>query len=107
MQAKTSAPWVSVRYLGRICITSDPPLIEECTGPALGIGEFAVDGRPRYAQHDLTGAHQGDLGREEGIFAHERLGAVDGIDQPQILRVRIAGAGLLAVESVRWKTRFE
>jgi len=47
--------------------------------------------------------HQRDLSRKERIFTYERLGAVDGIDQPQILGIERALAGLLPVEAVRGK----
>jgi hypothetical protein len=51
--------------------------------------------------------HESDLRREHRVLAHERLGAVDRIDQPEIFRVAIARSGLLAVEAVLGKTRFE
>ena len=66
---------------------------------SLGMGELAVDRGAGYAEHDLAAAHERDLRREERILAHERLGAVDGIDQPYALRRQIARIGLLADKS--------
>ena len=53
---------------------------------ALGICELAVDRRARHAEHDLAAAHERDLRGEHRVLAHERLGAVDRIDQPHALR---------------------
>jgi len=47
--------------------------------------------------------HEGNLRGEERILAHEGLGAVDRIDEPEIFRFDRALSGFLAVETVRRK----
>ena len=44
--------------------------------------------------------HQGDLGGKHAVAADETLGPIDGIDQPEVVRVGLLFAALLAVEAV-------
>jgi len=44
--------------------------------------------------------HQADLYREQRVTAHEGLGAVDRIDQPEILGIGLFLSQLFAVETV-------
>jgi hypothetical protein len=61
----------------------------------------------RYAPRPRSLPHQRYLRGEHRVFAHEGLGAVDGIHQPQVFGIRIAAAGLLAEESVGGKALLE
>ena len=52
------------------------------------------------AHDQLAPMHERNLGRENGIAAHKTLGAVDGIDQPEILGIQVLAPKFLAVETM-------
>jgi hypothetical protein len=62
---------------------------------------------PTASENDLPAAHQCDLRGKHGIFAHESLGAVDGIHQPQTLGILVSRPGFLAEEAIGRKPRLE
>ena len=62
---------------------------------ALGPGGLPVDRRRGDAELDAPAAHHRDLRREHRIAAHEGLGAVDRIDDPDMLRIHALGRGTL------------
>ncbi len=81
--------------------------VQERAATALRVCDFAVDRSTRHAQHDLAGAHQCYLRGKHRIFAHEGLGAVDGIHQPQTLGVLVPHSGFLAVKPIGGKACLE
>src|SRR5215469_1319028 len=82
---------------------ADALLVEKCPAAALGPGELVVGRRIGYAEHQLAGAHQGDLRGEERHLAHEVFGAIDRIDQPDVLGPHRVLPGLLTIETVTGK----
>ncbi len=83
----------------------DALAVQICTVAALGPGKFGIGRRTGDTQHQLPATQQRDLGRKERALAHERLGAIDRIDQPHTLGVRIVPAGLLAIEAIAGEAR--
>ena len=79
--------------------------VEIGAAAALRISQFPVNRRIRHAKPHHAAALQGDLRREHGVFAHEGLGAVDWIHEPDVLRVGRMGTRLLTVEARTWETR--
>jgi hypothetical protein len=69
-------------------------------GAALGPGHLAPGRRRRHAELESPAPHHRDLGREHRVAAHEALGPVDGVDEPDVLRVGARGFRLLAAEAV-------
>src|SRR5215469_4426416 len=82
---------------------ADALFVEKCPAAALGPGELVVRRRIGYAEHQLTGAHQGDLRGEERHLAHEVFCAIDRINQPDALGRHRVLPGLLTVETVTGK----
>ena len=81
--------------------------IQVSPAPPLGECQLAVDRRAGHAQHELPAAQQRDLRRKHRILARERLGTVDGVDQPQVLGVDVARGRFLAEEPVVRKARLQ
>ena len=89
----------SLRQVGNAA-HCERPAVEAGATAAFGPGQLAVDRRARDAEHQLAALQQRDLRREHGVLAHERLGAVNRVDQPDELGIERARAGLLAMEAV-------
>ena len=78
----------------------DALAIEPGARTALRPGELAVRRGGRHAEHQPVAPQQRDLGGEERRLTHERLGAIDGIDEPDAFRIHGVSAGLLTEEPV-------
>src|ERR1700730_17848047 len=62
-------------------------LVEPGPRSLLGPRELPVHRCARDTQYQFPGTPQRNLRGKERALAHERLGAVDGIDQPDVLRL--------------------
>jgi hypothetical protein len=63
--------------------------------------------QPRSANANFSAAHECDLRGKHGVLAHERLGAVDGIDQPKIFRIETPRDSFLTEKSIGREALFE
>ena len=81
--------------------------VQPGTATTLCPGQF-VEHRPvGHTEHDLAPVHQGNLRREKRVLANETLGAVDRIDEPQIVAVGSGRASLLAIEAMLGTSRVD
>src|SRR6185312_9203374 len=82
----------------------DALAVEERAAAALRPRQLAVRRRAGNTEHEAPAAQQRDLRGEERAVAHEALGAVDRIHEPDALGIHVRLAGLLAVETVSRET---
>ena len=47
--------------------------------------------------------HKRNLGREKRVLADKPLGAINGVDQPEVVSVLLRSAGFFTVKTVLWK----